>query len=314
MVKKIVTLFIVTTFIFIGCAQEYSPIGIRTGNVDGELTLMKKLPNKIIPTINKKLKAAGEHFRLSKFQYSTDIESGTIGQTVYANDRLLRMSSHWVPNDPRRPGENTQITYTIDHVNACADLPLAQTSAAIVHAMDTWNNVRSTHIPIVQEPHYGIDWGYVQYLVSMGGVPGWTYDITHAGWLPRSFFDIIGGPGGGDYILGVTFTFIWINSATGQPTDIDNNRKNDVAFREIYYNDEFLWAINANYDVESIALHEVGHGLSQDHFGKIFRTQNDVLHFAPRAVMNAAYSGVQQELTGTDIGGHSSIWGSWPNN
>ncbi len=36
--------------------------------------------------------------------------------------------------------------------------------------------------------------------------------------------------------------------------------------------------------------------------------------FTVVAVMNAAYSGVQQGLAGTDSAGHCSIWGSWPNN
>ena len=40
---------------------------------------------------------------------------------------------------------------------------------------------------------------------------------------------------------------------------------------------------------------------------------NGRLHFAPRAVMNAAYGGVLQELTGSDIGGHCSLWAAWPN-
>ena len=34
---------------------------------------------------------------------------------------------------------------------------------------------------------------------------------------------------------------------------------------------------------------------------------------APEAVMNAAYTGPQRELLGTDNGGHCSIWGNWPN-
>jgi len=101
-------------------------------------------------------------------------------------------------------------------------------------------------------------------------------------------------------ILGVTFTLIWIDGA-GVPTDLDNNKKNDVAFREIYYNDNFTWAIDGNIDVETVALHEAGHGLSQAHFGDIFITDsNGKLHFSPRAVMNATYSGVQQEIAETD--------------
>ena len=104
----------------------------------------------------------------------------------------------------------------------------------------------------------------------------------------------------------------------GDPTDIDHDGKPDVAFREIYYNDGFFWGINATaypvFDVQTVALHEAGHGLSQNHFGKAFLTlKNGKIHFSPRTVMNAAYSGLQQKLTGTDKAGHSSIWSSWPN-
>ena len=86
-------------------------------------------------------------------------------------------------------------------------------------------------------------------------------------------------------------------------------------FSEVLYNGRFSWNINGNVDVQTIALHESGHGLNQGHFGKAFLTNsNGKIHFAPRAVMNAAYSGIQQDLTGTDNGGHCGIWASWPNN
>ena len=90
----------------------------------------------------------------------------------------------------------------------------------------------------------------------------------------------------------------------------------DVAFREIYYNDNFSWAANGtnHIDVETVALHEAGHGLSQGHFGSAFRSANGKLHFSPSAVMNAAYSGVQLDIGKTDNAGHCSNWGSWPNN
>jgi hypothetical protein len=89
--------------------------------------------------------------------------------------------------------------------------------------------------------------------------------------------------------------------------------------REIYYNNRFTWGINTYgtpIDVESIVLHETGHGLSQAHFGTLFITDsNGKYHFSPLAVMNAGYAGVPwHELMGTDIAGHSSIWASWPNN
>ena len=79
----------------------------------------------------------------------------------------------------------------------------------------------------------------------------------------------------------------------------------DTAFSETYYNDAFAWGIDVStfpFDVETVALHESGHGLSQDHFGKIFRTEaNGLLHFSPFAVMNASISRQAHELTGTDL-------------
>jgi hypothetical protein len=139
----------------------------------------------------------------------------------------------------------------------------------------------------------------------LGGSPIPAADITHTGWLPAGLLN--------NRVIAVTFTFIFVSG--GVPTDIDNNGGADVAFREILYNNAFLWGINSNVDVETIALHESGHGLSQGHFGKAFGTlSNGKLHFAPRAVMNAAYSGIQQDIQATDNGGHCSIWGSWPNN
>ena len=41
---------------------------------------------------------------------------------------------------------------------------------------------------------------------------------------------------------------------------------------------------------------------------------NDKVHFAPFAVMNAGTDRVSQALLGTDVAGHCSIWGNWPNN
>ena len=84
----------------------------------------------------------------------------------------------------------------------------------------------------------------------------------------KPFFNQV-APGGGDFILAVTFTIIFTDE-NGNPVDTDNNKKADVAWREIYYNDAFSWNDGSAYDVETIALHEAGHGLSQDHFGKAF--------------------------------------------
>jgi hypothetical protein len=266
----------------------------------------------VLNTMNDQLAVAGENFRIEKVDFSTYDE---IGPTVYANDRQHQLGSHWVPYDPNRWGVR-DIYWLIDQVDTCADVPWPDAYAAIVRAMTMWNTVPCANIPLIQVNDWSMDWGYVQWLVGMGGFPGWAADITHAGWLPGLFFDIIGGPGGSDVILGVTFTFIWVDDITGEPTDMDNNGKNDVAFKEIYENDKFNWGIDIRYfDIETVIAHEVGHGLSLGHFGKIFRDAGTgKLHFAPRALMNALYYDILHELLGTDNASFCSIWASWPNN
>jgi hypothetical protein len=251
---------------------------------------------------------AGSIYDLAYAEYITSDGSDEVGQTVFFNDRAKQLGAHFVPGDPRRGGR-ANITYLVDQAEGAIDgLTVAQTTAAIDRAMATWNGVNCSTIPITKLPDIpGLDIGLVESLLGQPGGPFFLADITHAGWLPANVLP--------PNVIGVTFTFIFIDPATGAPSDIDNNGKADVAFREILYNDRFVWSINGNIDVQTVALHESGHGLSQGHFGKAFLTgSNGKIHFAPLAVMNAAYSGVQQDLKGTDNGGHCSIWGSWPNN
>jgi hypothetical protein len=258
--------------------------------------------------MNAKLGTSVSGISLGVVDYLTDGGSDDVGQTVFFNDRVKQLGAHFVPGDPRRGGR-TNITYIVDQAEGAIDgLTVGQTTAAIDRAMATWNGVNCSTIPITKLPDIpGLDIGLVETLLGQTGGPFLLADITHAGWLPAGVLP--------PNVIGITFTFIFIDPATGAATDIDNNGKADVAFREILYNDRFVWSINGNIDVQTVALHESGHGLSQGHFGKAFGTDaNGKIHFAPLAVMNAAYSGVQQDLKGTDNGGHCSIWGSWPNN
>jgi len=255
--------------------------------------------------INAQYEAGGSNIRVGKAEYITSDSSGEIGQIVFFNDRVKQLGDHFVPGDPRRGGR-TNITYTVDQTEGAIDgLTVAQTTGAIDRAMTTWQNVNCSTIPLTRLPNPVGDIGVIEFLNGLGGSPLIAADIAHTGWLPTGILN--------PQVLAVTFTFIFVSG--GVPTDIDNNGRLDVAFREILYNDASMWGINANIDVETVALHEAGHGLSQGHFGKAFVTlSNGKLHFSPRAVMNAAYSGIQQNINGTDNGGHCSIWGSWPNN
>jgi hypothetical protein len=170
--------------------------------------------------------------------------------------------------------------------------------------MNTWNGAQCSEISVTPSPDFGLDLGLVAFLNGLGGSPFVVSDVMHAG------FDEIDFTGG---VIGATFTFIFTEG--GVPTDIDGNGKADVAFREIYYDPSWNWADDgaANIDIETVALHEAGHALSQAHFGNLF-LKKGVLSASPRAVMNAFYGGPLRTLLGTDNAGHCGNWADWPNN
>lgn len=264
--------------------------------------------------VNADLAAADAGFRLEVVESLAARGTATQGQTVFFDNRTFELGHHFVPGDPRRGGFS-DIRWINDLLDGATDdgLTAAMTDGAILRAMDSWQGVDCSTLPLTHLGSFDDDFGVVQSILGFGGNPDFFADVTHAGWLSLAFFEAVFGPAAPN-VIGVTFTFLWVDD-DGEFTDIDNNGRLDTAFREIYYNDFFTWQIDGDIDVETVALHEAGHGLSQGHFGKAFRTDaNGVIHFAPRAVMNAAYSGVQQEFHGTDVGGHCANWGSWPEN
>lgn len=268
----------------------------------------------IVDVANATLEAQGSGYRIEYAEYYTDPASGQMGNVIFANNRgNKQLSLDFIPDDPRRggvDGDPNTIDVLVDFFEGFTSSGLGpvQTTEAIARSTATWDAETCSELGLSVFP-VGVDLGLVQWAFGFGGGAVAT-DVMHAGWLPGAFFDMV-APGGSGFILGVTFTLVW---AFG---DLDENGRPDLAAREIYYNDAFSWADDGatNIDVETVALHEGGHGLSQAHFGKIFGTvANGKLHFAPRAVMNAAYTGPQLALTGTDNGGHCSIWANWPNN
>jgi hypothetical protein len=273
--------------------------------------------NPILQRMNARLAARGANYRVGMAEFLTDASSGQSGQTIFAFDRGNRKwIFHWVAGDPRRGGRSN-VTYLVDQSDgADGALTNAETEPAIDRALDTWNNVQCSTIPIVKVTDTGADPDIFDALAGFGPLPGPGFpysDIVHAGFLPSGFFDALFPPDGGDFALAVTITAFFVDG-NNNPTDIDNDHRIDTAFREIYYNNSFPFAINANIDVETVALHESGHGLSQLHFGQILITNaNGKLHFSPRALMNASYAGVLQRLLGTDKGGHCNTWAHWPN-
>lgn len=252
-------------------------------------------------------------------EYITTGENGIFGNTIYFNNRgNKQLTTDFVPG-LALDGTN-DISYYIDNIRASSNLDVSISNNAIERAMKTWDNITCSDLGIFKIPFNKEESaGFVAKSISdntefeFGGSFNYFADVVHAGWVSGDFFDLL-AEDGSNFILGVTFTLLFTDDE-GNLLDLDNNGKWDVAFREIYYNDKFLWNDGDTFDIETVALHEAGHGLSQAHFGKAFRNNsNGKLHFAPRAVMNAAYSGVQTNIAQTDNAGHCSNWSGWENN
>ena len=122
-------------------------------------------------------------------------------------------------------------------------------------------------------------------------------DVVHAGWLPPEFFEVVTGPGGGKSVVALSVTFIFV-SPEGVPSDIDRDGYLDAAHNEIYYNAAFF--DQGKVDLESVALHELGHSLTLGH-----------VEPPPKAVMNPIYDGVRREITAVDHGALCTVWGAW---
>ena len=189
----------------------------------------------LMTQVNAQLQAAGANYMVDYAEYITPDDSGEVGQVVFfANVGNRQLAHHFVPGDPRRGG-GTDITYIVDQAEGAIDgLTTAQTTAAIDRAMATWDGVSCSTIPITSLPNIpAADIGVIEFLNGLGGSPNVFADITHAGWLPGGIL--------GNNVIAVTFTFVFVNGPT--PTDIDNNGKADVAFREILYNNAFTWYV-----------------------------------------------------------------------
>lgn len=271
----------------------------------------------LMDNVNGALEAEGANYRVAIAEYITDGSGGDAGGTVLSkaigNKQLV---GDFIPNDPRRApwsgpvsGGVDNITYAIDEtgdaVPPVGGLTAGQTTGAIDRAMATWDAETCSDLPITRNNATGIDIGRVAFLNGLGGSLAIVGDVQHAGWRDINF---------AGNILGVTFTFIFTSG--GVPTDANGDGQADVAFREIYYDPSFSWKDNGvnDIDVQSIAVHESGHGLSQAHFGTVALKNDGRLQASPRAVMNALYSSPFRDLTGTDNAGHCSNWGNWPNN
>lgn len=246
---------------------------------------------------------------LEKMEY---LSANNVGNTIFFNNRgNKQLMSDFLPNDPRNLGGET-VPYIVDGTQGTTSSGF-NTLSALESVRNTWESVTcSGGLSILNAGVSDFDLGFISnFFFGYGGSSGYFPGvIVQAGVLPKGFFDLV-DVDGGDFILGVTFTLTYTE-------DINQDGVSEVAIKEIYYNDNFNWqdvvATGSGYDFETVALHETGHALSQAHFGKAFGTSsNGKIHFAPRALMNAGYSGVNRVVEGSDLAGHCSNWANWPN-
>jgi hypothetical protein len=260
--------------------------------------------------INQQLRARGLGIAVEQIEFFT-IGGGRPSNRIHAQE------SRWVAGDPRRLADGDKLTYLVDESDGAtaSGVSSAQTEAAIDRALDTWQANRCfKKVDIVKRPDNGDDPDIFDAFFGFGGFGNpFLADIVEAGWLPRAYFEAVGGPGGGRGILAFSVTFIFID-AQGNPTDINGDNRLDSALNEVYYNDNFgdpsgdragnPWGIDIllpGIDVETVALHENGHSLGIGHFGP-----------PPAAVMNPVYAGIRQSPLAVDSAGMCSIFSSWP--
>lgn len=264
-----------------------------------------------IQDVNTQLRAMGLNVAVE------EIEFFTIGGGRPSN-RIHQQSFRWVPNDPRRLADGTRITYLVDQSDGttASGLTSAQTGSALDAALATWNGHKCLkRVGIVKRADGGADPDIFDSFFGFGGFGDpFLADIVQAGWLPRAYFEAVGGPGGGRGILAFSVSFIFTDD-DGNPTDINGDNYLDTALNEVYYNNTFgdpgddrvgnPWAINTalpSIDVQTVGLHENGHSLELGHFGP-----------PPAAVMNPVYAGVRQSPMAIDSAGACAVWSSWPN-
>ncbi|MBZ0294525.1 MAG: hypothetical protein K8L99_18315 [Anaerolineae bacterium] len=258
---------------------------------------------------------------ITSAEYITDPLSGEPGGVEWIQRDLgnAQTGQDFVYNDPRRAlfnGGQPGVTFGVNTGFQSADAGLGNQIGWMYQAVGSWDNLACSDMGLVENAITSGAPGVVARYFQTGVINlDWESDMTQVGFLSGAQFPYFAA---NTNVLGVTFTLSWTDEE-GNLTDIDGNGKSDVAFREIYYNDEFEWVDNGVQgvrgdgfiDFPAVAIHEVGHGFSAAHFGNIGR-QDGVLVARPRAIMNAIYGGIARDLTGRDNGSHCSNWANWP--
>lgn len=327
----------VLTFGLAACSQDSSTLlqptdegglglSARGGGKGGSSGSQILDPAAVIESTNAALAVADAPYRLSMIETITDNPDEAGITVLWKNVGNKQLAHDFVPGDPRRgvagggwSDDPNTITFAIDPFDGVSynGVPASTTTAEILDAMGTWDGVGCSD-PGLDQVASPVDLGVIAFLNNIGGSPYVVADLQFGGWQEVEYAGAT---------IAATHTFIWIDDE-GNPTDIDGNGAIDVAWREIYFDaicqacvpvtfwnweiDDGIDEPGREIDIESITLHEAGHGLSQAHFGIGFVRFDGTLYETSDAVMAAAYAGPRIDLQGADQGGHCSNWASWP--
>lgn len=274
----------------------------------------------VLAALQDQLRSAGmTHVALDSaaLLFSDPSWAGVAPDELFADKFGHTLLSQFVENDPRRASPPNTIRYVVDQSDGEArntfgigplTLTNATTEPELDAAMAAWGTVgcNGPRIEKVVDPGADPDLfdGLLMGDASLVGTP--FADITHAGWLPATFFDAL-MEFGSFRIAAMDITFVFIDSA-GNPTDADGDGLKDVAFKELYYNQRLGYGTGGNpntFDIQTLALHEAGHAFGLGHVGK-FVTKAGI--FRPKAIMNFAYLGEDRRIYGTDHASFCQIW------
>lgn len=230
------------------------------------------------------------------------VEVLSLGQ-ARASSRLHRQPFRWVAGDTRRDADGDRLTYLVDRTDGPGGAAVpAGFEAAIDRAAAVWAAEPCLQkARVAKRLDLGEDADIFDSRFGFGGFGNWrSADVVIGGWMPPEFFEAVTGEGGGASVLAMSVTFIFIGR-DGEPSDLNGDGYYDTAANEIYFNDAFSWTVGGGMDVETVALHELGHSLGIGHLGP-----------PPLAAMNPVYSGIHPQLMPLDRAAVCSLWASWP--